>query len=74
MIYELNKKKAATPILMVGFSIMNDKPPPSMNSAINGRVTRSHLRLPIVSILLTAGSANKKLIAPIESNRQFGKL
>lgn len=54
---------------MVGFSIMKDKPAPSMNSAMKGSVTRSHLRLPMVSILLTAGSANKKLIAPIRWNR-----
>lgn len=66
--YALNKKKAATPILMVGVSIMKDNPAPSMNSAMKGSVIRSHLRLPIVSILLTAGSANKKLIAPIELN------
>lgn len=53
---------------MAEVSIMKDKPAPSMNSAIKGSVTRSHLRLPIVSILLTAGKANKKLIAPIELN------
>ena len=35
-----------------------------MKTAKNGNVMSSHLRRPSVSILLTAGSANKKLIAP----------
>lgn len=69
LVYVLNKKKAATPILMLGVSILNDNPAPSMNSAMKGSVARSHLRLPSVSTLLTAGNANKKLTAPIELGR-----
>jgi hypothetical protein len=36
-----------------------------MNTAMKGSVAKSQVRLPKVSTLLTAGKANRKLIAPI---------
>lgn len=37
-----------------------------MKSAMNGRVANSHFRRPSVSMLLTAGRAHRKLMAPVE--------
>ena len=58
------KNTARTALLAFLFSMLNDIAAPSMNTAIKGRVARSHFLLPRVSMLRMAGSAKKKLIAP----------
>lgn len=59
-----NKNTAKTGTLISSSLIWNDKAAPAMKTAIRGRVMRSHRRRPMVSILLIAGSAKMKLIAP----------
>lgn len=56
--------KATHPILAVVFSIQNENPVNRRKRAMNGKVVSKRLRRPKVSIVYTAGMANKKLMMP----------
>lgn len=56
--------KATHPIRAWVFSIQNENPVNSRNNDMRGKVVSKRLRRPKVSIVYTAGMANKKLMMP----------
>lgn len=66
--YKKTATSAAVVWLELGFSIIgkNDNDAAAISKAIGMRVMLSHLRLPIVSIVLKAGIPKKKLTAPTD--------
>ena len=61
---------ATSPALKAGSVILKHIEAPSMKMAMNGKVMSNHLRRPSVSILLTAGNANKKFMVPWEVSKK----